>query len=452
MNDVSQIAKTLDLEKRVPRYTSYPPANHFNGSVTGESFSNWIAAIPKASRISLYLHIPFCRNLCWFCACRTQGIKRRFDALYHYIDGLKIELDHLAAQLDPSVIIKTIHLGGGTPTLLPPPLITDLMQYVKDRFTLDEDYGLSVEIDPTEIDQERIDALVKSGLSRASVGVQDFKEEIQQAIGRPQSYEQTQQCFDHLRAAKINSINIDLLYGLPHQTLTGFSETIDRVLSLSPDRVAMFGYAHVPWMAKRQQLIDPATLPDSALRLALLEKGRQRFMDNGYLPIGIDHFAKPDDSLARAAENGQLHRNFQGYTDDASRILIGLGASAISIFPQGYAQNASGTQAYLEHIQHGKFATSRGHVFSDDDHLRRYIIDQLMCSFELSLTEMRARFGDQAAALCQSIEQNADKMGLTRHGSEAVYRIAEPAHLTARMVAQQFDQYQAPEKSHSLAV
>lgn len=452
MNDVSQMAKTLDLEKRVPRYTSYPPANHFNGSVTGESFSNWIAAIPKASQISLYLHIPFCRNLCWFCACRTQGIKRRIDALYHYIDGLKIEQDQVAAQLDPSVIIETIHLGGGTPTLLPAPLITDLMQYVKDRFTLDEDYGLSVEIDPTEIDQERIDALVESGLSRASVGVQDFKEEIQQAIGRLQSYKQTQQCFDQLRAAKINSINIDLLYGLPHQTLTGFSETIDRVLSLSPDRVAMFGYAHVPWMAKRQQLIDPATLPDCTLRLALLEKGRQLFMDNGYLPIGIDHFAKPNDSLARATENGQLHRNFQGYTDVASRILIGLGASAISIFSQGYAQNASGTQAYLEHIKHGKFATSRGHVFSEDDHLRRYIIDQLMCSFELSLPVMSARFGDKAATLCQSIEQNADKMGLTRHGSEAVYRIAEPAHLTARMVAQQFDQYQAPEKSHSLAV
>ncbi|XDZ65911.1 oxygen-independent coproporphyrinogen III oxidase [Alphaproteobacteria bacterium LSUCC0684] len=455
MNYVSQIAKSRALEKRVPRYTSYPPANHFNGSVNADCMAGWLAATPAASRISLYVHIPFCRNLCWFCACRTQGIRRRVDALHHYVDGLKVEIDRVAGLLDPSIMVKSLHLGGGTPTLLPPPLMIELLEYLKTRFRFVQDYDLAVEIDPTEIDQDRMDVLIDAGLSRASVGVQDFNPLIQKAIGRPQSFEQTKDCFDMLRKGQVKSINIDLLYGLPNQTPAGFRNTLEKVLALNPDRVAMFGYAHVPWMARRQKLIDAATLPCGDARYLLLETGRQLFANHGYEPVGIDHFANPQDQLVKASRQGQLRRNFQGYTDDQSRYLIGLGASAISSLPQGYAQNTSGTQAYLEMIRDGALATSRGHRFSDEDQLRGYVIEQLMCRFRISLDEIRQRFGTLAELLSCDITRNARKIGLVRvddgDGRE-VYEIAEEPHLTARLVAQYFDQYVAPEKSHGLAV
>jgi len=455
MNNVSQFTKSRALEKRVPRYTSYPPANHFNGSVNADCMAGWLAAAPAASRISLYVHIPFCRDLCWFCACRTQGIRRRMDPLDHYIEVLKSEIDMVGGLLDPSVVIESLHLGGGTPTLLPPPLIVDLLHHLKSRFRFDKDYDLAVEIDPTEIDQSRMDVLIEAGLSRASVGVQDFNPLIQKAIGRPQSFGQTKDCFDMLRAGQVNSINIDLLYGLPHQTPTSFGNTVEKVLALDPDRVAMFGYAHVPWMAPRQKLIDDATLPDGAARYMLLEKGRQLFTNQGYEPVGIDHFAKPQDQLVRAVRDGLLRRNFQGYTDDQSRFLIGLGASAISSLPQGYAQNAGGTQAYLEMIRSGTLAISRGRRFSAEDQLHGYVIEQLMCRFSISLDDIRQRFGSLAEQLCCDITRNARKIGLDRIDDDTacdVYAITEEPHLRARLVARYFDQYVASEKSHSLAV
>ncbi|MEK9718919.1 MAG: radical SAM protein, partial [Candidatus Puniceispirillum sp.] len=254
--------------------------------------------------------------------------------------------------------------------------------HLKRQFRFTDNMAFSVEIDPTEIDADRLNILFDAGLSRASVGVQDFNPIIQQAIGRPQSFEQTKSCFDMLRSGGIDSVNVDLLYGLPHQSAASFATTIDKVLSLAPDRIAMFGYAHVPWMAQRQKLIDAASLPDSATRYRLLAQGRQRFTTSGYVPVGIDHFAKPDDGLVDALNNQTLHRNFQGYTDDRSRYLVGLGASAISCLPQGYAQNASGTQAYLERVQGGKLATSRGYSLTAVDRLHGQIIDQLLCQFE----------------------------------------------------------------------
>ena len=452
MQNESQIIKTFDLEKRVPRYTSYPPANHFNTAVTADSFAKWLTAIPPDGRLSLYIHIPFCRNLCWFCACRTQGIKRRLDALYHYIDGVKAEIDLVVAQLGESVLVEHLHLGGGTPTLLPPDLMTELLSHLKRQFRFTDNMAFSVEIDPTEIDADRLNILFDAGLSRASVGVQDFNPIIQQAIGRPQSFEQTKSCFDMLRSGGIDSVNIDLLYGLPHQSAASFATTIDKVLSLAPDRIAMFGYAHVPWMAQRQKLIDAASLPDSATRYRLLAQGRQRFTTSGYVPVGIDHFAKPDDGLVDALNNQTLHRNFQGYTDDRSRYLVGLGASAISCLPQGYAQNASGTQAYLERVQGGKLATSRGYSLTAVDRLHGQIIDQLMCRFEIRPALLRAAYGRIADTLCDLIAADPARYGLMPTADGTAYRIAEMPHVTARLVAHHFDQFATPEKSHSLAV
>jgi len=451
MNTVSQMPNFADLEQRVPRYTSYPPANHFNGAVTAHHVQGWLQAVPAKARISLYIHIPFCRNLCWFCACRTQGLKQRFSPLYSYVDSVKQELDVLAGLLPDDVVVENLHLGGGTPTLLPAALSGALLHYIETKFTRADDCHFSVEIDPTEIDAERLDVLTDAGLSRASIGIQDFNQVIQKAIGRPQSFDETKTCFDMLRARNIDSINVDLLYGLPHQTATGFAKTIEKVIALAPDRIAMFGYAHVPWMARRQVMIDEQALPDIDQRRELLELGRLLFEQNGFRAVGIDHFAKPHDRLVKAAETKQLHRNFQGYTDDQSDYLIGVGASAISRFPDGYAQNAAGTQAYMEMVADASLATSRGHLFSDNDKMHGFVIEQLMCHFEINLQALRQKFGKAANSLCDAISAQASDFGLQAKG-KGIYEIANAPHLTARLVAHYFDLYKSPVKSHSLAV
>ena len=451
MTSISQIPNQLDLDQRVPRYTSYPPANHFNGAVTAFHAEKWLRMLPSQAGISLYVHIPFCRNLCWFCACRTQGLKQRFSPLYSYVDRVQQELDLIRAMLPDDVGINNLHLGGGTPTLMPALLSARLLHYIKDLFAVCNNYKFSVEIDPTEIDEDRLDVLVAAGLTRASVGIQDFNPLIQKAIGRPQSFEVTKRCFDMLRDRNINSINVDLLYGLPHQTPAGFTKTIENVLDLAPDRIALFGYAHVPWMARRQVMIDQQALPDTRKRRDLLETGRRIFANNGYQALGIDHFAKPHDPLVVAAGNGQLHRNFQGYTDDQSDYLIGVGASAISRYPQGYAQNAAGTKAYMDMISNMTLATSRGHIFDQSDRVRGHVIEQLMCHFKINLNELSQRFGDASADLCNAIRLQAKGLGLTTSGDD-IFEIEQAPHLTARLVANHFDDYSSQTKSHSLAV
>jgi oxygen-independent coproporphyrinogen-3 oxidase len=451
MKSISQTTNQRHLDQRVPRYTSYPPANHFNGAVTAYHTKKWLHTLPSQGRISLYVHIPFCRNLCWFCACRTQGLKQRFSPLYSYIETVQQELDLVRAMLPKDVVLDSVHLGGGTPTLMPAALSARLLRHIKDLFAVRDSHKFSVEIDPTEIDEERLDVLVAAGLTRASVGIQDFNPLIQKAIGRPQSFDETKRCFDMLRACAINSINVDLLYGLPHQTVTGFTKTMEKVINLAPDRIALFGYAHVPWVARRQVMIDQQALPDSEKRRELLETGRQIFVKNGYQALGIDHFALPDDQLFIAASAGQLHRNFQGYTDDQSAYLIGVGASAISRYPQGYAQNAAGTKAYMEMISNMTLATSRGHVFNQSDKIRGDIIEQLMCHFRINLTALRQQFGDAATDLCDAIQAQAKGLGLTSKDN-SVFEIEHAPHLTARLVARHFDEYSSETKSHSLAV
>ena len=447
-----QITEILDLEKRVPRYTSYPPANHFNDTVTPEKVLAWYNTIPFGSDISVYVHIPFCRNLCWFCACRTQGIKRRLTSVYNYIDGLKAEIDTVSSKIKEKSKVKFLHLGGGTPTILPPILMAEFLKFLKSRLNFEKDFSFSVEIDPTEIDEERLDVLIDEGLNRASVGVQDFNPLIQKAIGRSQTYDQTEYCFGLLRQRNVKNINVDLLYGLPHQTVKKFSNTIDQVIRLSPHRIAMFGYAHVPWMANRQKLIDSAELPKTALRYALLESGRQKLIDSGFVPVGIDHFTKANDSLAKAFELRSLHRNFQGYTDDALPYLVGFGASSISKFPQGYGQNIHGTRSYLELVNTGKLATSRGYELNEKDQLFSYIIECLMCNFAIDLNHTQEKFGLISDILCSQIKNNPGKFGLRNYGSSSRYEIANEPHIMARLIASQFDQFMFPRKGHSLAV
>jgi oxygen-independent coproporphyrinogen-3 oxidase len=296
-----------------------------------------------------------------------------------------------------------LHWGGGTPTILPPPLIRRLVGSVRDVFPPAERFEFSVEIDPTMVDAAKIEALAAEGMTRASIGIQDFDPEVQAAIGRPQPFEVTRACVEMLRRAGVRSLNADLVYGLPHQTGARIADTVGKVLSMGPDRVALFGYAHVPWVSKRQKLIDEDALPDDEARYALAGLAAARFRDAGLAPIGIDHFARPGDELAEAAVAERLRRNFQGYTADDCDTLIGVGASSISKLPGGYVQNASATAAYLQRVNEGRLAGARGHAFAGEDLLRARAIEMLMCDFAVDLERLDAEHPGASRTLAPDI-------------------------------------------------
>jgi len=451
MKDLTQLQRLGLFDARVPRYTSYPTAPHFAPDIGASEGADWIARIPEGAQISVYVHVPFCRRLCWFCACRTQGTATA-GPLESYLAALKAELAILRARLPDGVSIEHLHWGGGTPTLLPPALIEDLAAAVAEVAPLAPGAQFSVEIDPNEIDAARLDALAQAGMTRASIGVQDFDAQIQEVIGRPQTYETTRNAVEGLRARGIESLNVDILYGLPHQTRASIAESVQLLLSLNPDRVALFGYAHVPWMAKRQALIPTEALPEPRARLDLFETARRLFVWDGFAEIGIDHFARPGDGLEVAAREGRMKRNFQGYTEDQAEVLIGLGASAISRYPQGYLQNDATTSRYQAKVRDGKLASARGHAFTDDDRLRGAIIEALMSAFRADLTAIAEGLGQPGAAgraLAQGLTEAFPDMVSVENG---VVWIPPRGRPLTRMIARHFDGYEMAKSGHSQAV
>ncbi|OWU86456.1 coproporphyrinogen III oxidase [Oceanicola sp. 22II-s10i] len=451
MKRETQLERLGLFDAKVPRYTSYPTAPHFSNTVGSGQFSDWIRAIPARSDISLYVHVPFCRRLCWFCACRTQGTQSD-RPIAAYLDTLKAELAMLREHLAPGVRLSRLHWGGGTPTLLPAGMIEELAGAIAEVAPFTHDYEFSVEIDPKEIDLPRALALKKAGMNRASVGVQDFDPDIQLAIGRIQSYEATRDAVELIRSQGVYSLNADILYGLPHQTPAKITDSVQKLLSLAPDRVALYGYAHVPWMARRQSLLPSDALPTPTERLALFETAAELFRWDGYAEIGIDHFALPDDGLAAAQRAGRLRRNFQGYTDDPANVLIGVGASSISQFPQGYAQNASATSLHTAAIRDGQFSTARGHVFGADDRLRGRIIEALMCDFEVRSKEIVAQHGIGAADLRRMFDDVNDRFEGLLEVSDRGLSIPVAARPLTRMVARHFDAYVMSQARHSAAI
>lgn len=451
MEQESQLTRLGLFDARVPRYTSYPTAPHFKPAVGAADFTSWVQAIPAGSAISLYMHVPFCRRLCWFCACRTQGTQS--DApVRAYADVLLAELALLRAHLAPGVTLSRLHWGGGTPTLMPPDMMRRVAGAVFDAFPLAPGAEFSVEIDPNEIDEARMDALAESGLTRASIGVQDFDPAIQQTIGRDQSFEVTAEAVRMIRERGIASLNTDILYGLPHQTPQKIAESIQKLMALSPDRIALYGYAHVPWMAKRQVMIPDAALPDAQARLKLFEVARDLLVADGYDEIGIDHFARPGDGLATAQKAGLLRRNFQGYTDDQAQVLVGMGASSISRFPQGYAQNAPATGAHVKAIREGRFSTTRGHVFSAEDIWRARMIEALMCDFEIRADEFIRAHGFTADSLAALFAPIKDHFGDMVTVDSRGLSIPERGRPLTRMVARMLDAYDMEAKGHSPAI
>lgn len=451
MQSLTQLRKLGLFDARVPRYTSYPTAPQFKPGDWAGPMAGWLEAIPAGGKVSLYVHVPFCRRLCWFCACRTQGTQTA-EPVGAYVEVLKDELKLVAEHLAPGVEIEHLHWGGGTPTLLEPSMIEDLAGAIFEVAPLADGAQFSVEIDPTEIDGPRLDALARAGLNRASIGVQDFDPMIQEVIGRPQSYEVTRDAVEMLRDRGIRSLNVDLLYGLPHQNTARITDSVNKVISLGPDRIALFGYAHVPWMSKRQQLIPTEALPSPESRLELFNTARDLFVGAGFEEIGIDHFAKPGDGLAIAHRNGTMHRNFQGYTEDRSGVLIPIGASSIGRFPQGYAQNEPATSKYQERVRRGDLPTARGHAFVGDDLLRGRIIEKLLCDFRVDFNAIATEQGaDPAETIAMADGLDAAMPGTTVLEG-GVLTIRDDFRPLARIIARWFDAYEMSASGHSQAV
>ncbi|MCV6823338.1 MULTISPECIES: oxygen-independent coproporphyrinogen III oxidase [Halocynthiibacter] len=446
-----QLARHGLFDARVPRYTSYPTSPHFAGNVGPDLFADWIGAIPEGGQISLYIHVPFCRRLCWFCACRTQGTSS--DApVRAYLETLKAEIEILRSRLPEGVTLERLHWGGGTPTLLAPDMMTELAEAIYSVAPLAEDGEFSVEIDPNEIDGARLDALAAAGLNRASIGVQDFDPEIQKVIGREQSYELTAEAVHAIRARGVKSLNTDILYGLPYQTPEKITESVQKLLSLAPDRVALYGYAHVPWMARRQTMIPEEALPSAEQRLGLFETAQKLFKWDGYDEIGIDHFALPSDSLSIAQKAGRLRRNFQGYTEDTSEVLVGLGASSISKFPQGYAQNASATSQHTAAIRAGGFSTKRGHRFTAEDKLRARLIEALMCDFVVDAAEIASERGLAKAEVEKLVAPVAAQFSDVVSYKNGRLEVPPSTRPLTRVIARGFDAYELSKTGHSSAV
>ncbi|MFC0156654.1 oxygen-independent coproporphyrinogen III oxidase [Mameliella alba] len=451
MANRTQLARLGLFDAKVPRYTSYPTSPHFDGDVGPARFDEWIRSVPVDGNISLYLHVPFCRRLCWFCACRTQGTST-LGPVESYVTVLEQELELLRGALPQGARLSRLHWGGGTPTLLSPDLMKRLIAATRRVADFAEGYEFSVEIDPNEIDAARLDALAEGGMNRASIGVQDFDPQIQGAIGREQGYDVTRAAVELIRARGVASLNADILFGLPHQTRARITETVQKLLSFAPDRVALYGYAHVPWMAKRQQMLPSDALPTPQERLELFDTARRLFVWDGYAEIGIDHFATRDDGLAVAQRNGSLRRNFQGYTDDTSDVLIGLGASSISKFPQGFAQNAPGTSKYIAAVRDGQFATARGHTFKGDDRLRARLIEALMCDFRINAAEILRDFAISREALFTLFrEANARFENMLVISDDGLFIPQEMRPLT-RIIARAFDAYDLSKAGHSSAI
>ncbi|MDR1828295.1 MAG: oxygen-independent coproporphyrinogen III oxidase, partial [Methylobacteriaceae bacterium] len=371
-------------DQRVPRYTSYPTAPHFSAAVTPEVYAGWLRDINPETVLSLYVHVPFCAELCWYCGCHTT-VARGYSPVAHYTSLLKKEMEQVARRLPAVMPVSHMHWGGGTPTAMAPEDLLSVLTLLRTLFRFSGATETAVEIDPRVLTPEHVEALAGGGVTRASLGVQDFDPDVQKAVNRIQPYDVTLRAVNRLREAGIDKLNLDLMYGLPHQTTATVEACVDRALTLAPDRIALFGYAHVPWMKKHQNLIAEQTLPKTPERVAQMEAAARRLEDSGYIAIGIDHFAKPGDAMARFQAEGRLHRNFQGYTTDDALALIGFGASAIGFLPQGYVQNTTPIAGYLEAVAAGGLATARGVALSDADRLRRAVIERLMCDFYVDL-------------------------------------------------------------------
>jgi oxygen-independent coproporphyrinogen III oxidase len=427
-----------------PRYTSYPTAPVFSTEYNAKRFEDDLIENNRnsTSPISLYLHIPFCDTLCYFCGCNAI-ITRNRKKVSKYLDALKKEIDYAASFISKKRNVVQIAWGGGTPSYLTPEEIRSLANFICERFTLASDAEISVEIDPRELTLDHLNAFVDGGANRFSLGVQDFSENVQIAVNRVQPESLTRKVFQWLHELGIKSINIDLIYGLPLQTEESFKSTLDKVIELSPERIAVFNFAYVPWMKAHQKLLNQGQLPTAEKKLHLLQCTINTLISAGYVYVGMDHFAKPADELAREQKNKQLNRNFQGYSVKAGADLFGFGVSAISHFGTVYAQNTKDLTSYHEAVDKGHFSTVLGYKMTRDDEIRKYVIMRLMCDLELDIRNVEQRFGivfdeyfsDSFVKLEEFLPLNLISLGSDR------IVIHETGRFVLRNIAMCFDAY-----------
>jgi oxygen-independent coproporphyrinogen-3 oxidase len=385
-------SKFVKYSKAGPRYTSYPTAPEFNEGFTEQIYITELKSQSSAKPLSIYVHLPFCRSACYFCGCNVIFTSKD-DKRTRYIEYLKKELDLLSKYIDTTRSVTQLHFGGGTPTYFTPDELDEIIKYIKKSFpNFSNDAELSCEVDPRFFSREHMVVLKDGGINRLSFGVQDFDERVQKVIHRVQSFDLTKNVVDIAREFKVDSINIDLIYGLPFQTKESFHRTLELVKSLNPDRLAIFNYAHVPWMKKTMRKFDETTLPKPDEKLKILEDVIDYFTTNSYKMVGMDHFAKEDDELFLAIEKGELNRNFQGYTTKGGADLIGVGVTSIGEGEMFYAQNYRDLASYENALDNGRLPIFRGYKLSKDDKIRQSLIMEMMSNFKLNIKKLEERF------------------------------------------------------------
>lgn len=422
----------------LPRYTSYPTAPQF-AAMDEASYRDWLGGIAPDSALSLYLHIPFCRTLCWYCGCHT-AVTRNDERIGRYATALAQEAELLLAALPAHGGIGALHLGGGTPTTIGPAALSALLRTLRERFGVRPGAEFAAECDPRTLNEEVVAALAEGGINRASLGVQDINPAVQRRIGRVQLDDQVAAAVERLRRAGILRVNLDLMYGLPGQTELEVAATARFATALGADRVAVFGYAHVPWMKPHQNAIRSEELPGALERVRQAETAERVLREAGYEAIGLDHFARSDDSMAVAQRAGRLKRNFQGYTTDTAPVLLGLGASAIGSIGApalaGYAQNEPEERRYVAAVEAGRLPVKRGRLLSEDDRLRRHVIERVMCDFVLDLTELPETLMEEARPGLERLEAD----GIVALAPDMLW-VTAPGRRHVRHVAACFDAY-----------
>ena len=440
--DIDLIKK---YDKPGPRYTSYPTAPHFTEEFTSEKYLDEIIRTNNQANqpeLSLYYHLPFCDTLCYFCGC-NMIITRNRDRIKEYIKYLKNEIDLLRSYITTGRKVAQLHWGGGTPTHLNPDEITDLISFINQSFEIKTDAEQGCEIDPRGLTREHLAALRNGGFNRISMGVQDFNFDVQKAVNRVQPEEMTRQVVSWVRELGFQSINLDLMYGLPFQTIESFEKTVDATINISPDRIAVFNYAHVPWMKKHMNLINPDDLPSAEDKLQILKMTIEKLTSAGYDFIGMDHFAKPADELSIAQKEKKLYRNFQGYSTHAGTDLYGMGITSISQVGKCYVQNKKREKEYFDSLNEQTLPIERGVYLTDDDVLRRHVITKVMCDFELDFSEVeksfKIEFENYFGSSLEGMKDFIDD-GLVKIANRKL-EVTQMGRLLIRNIAMNFDGY-----------
>ncbi|WP_299024385.1 oxygen-independent coproporphyrinogen III oxidase [uncultured Sulfitobacter sp.] len=439
--------------RATPRYTSYPTAPHFEKDFAETRYRDWLSDLDVEAPVSLYLHVPFCRQMCWYCGCNMK-LASKYAPVAAYAQTLRREIALTADALPARMTVSHLHWGGGTPTALSPDDLEALMNEVRARWDFAPDAEIAIESDPRTLTPEMAARIGALGFTRASFGVQEFDMKVQKAINRIQPPAMVRTSVDQLRAAGVSGINFDLIYGLPFQTVDSLVETVKLSAAMRPDRIALFGYAHVPWMAKNQRMIPEDSLPDASARKAQADAAAEALLAEGYVAIGLDHFALPEDDLAVAARNGELRRNFQGYTTDRAETMIGMGATSIGRTPSGYFQNIAETGAWSRAVEAGQLPVAKGLPFVHEDRLRAQVIERLMCDGHVDPNALGRAHGaadgwwSDAFDLLEQMQ--ADGLLTLTEGKVVMTDMGRPL---VRIAASAFDAYLAKSDArHSVAV